>query len=125
MAFQIDYQFLLKGLFFVACIVFLMNISPAVAFAEIATPSEALRINQAYQDAYEDAYDAFMDDMYSIYADTGSEEVVTADLFRIVSECRDFLESCVYLLVVDTVLLSILIGCLCCSIFSKFLRWWR
>ena len=109
MAFQIDYQFLLKGLFFVACIVFLMNISPAVAFAEIATPSEALRINQAY----------------SIYADTGSEEVVTADLFRIVSECRDFLESCVYLLVVDTVLLSILIGCLCCSIFSKFLRWWR
>ena len=59
------------------------------------------------------------------FSNMGTEDISSSELYIAVSECRDFLESCMYLLSVDTALLSILIGCLCCSIFSKFLRWWR
>lgn len=101
---------------------------PSTVFAEVGTPSDAEVSDRAYRDAYEDAYDdaydMFMDDMYSMYADWG-EEAVTADFCLMVSECRDFLESCMYLSVVGVVLLAILVGCLCASIFSHFLRWTR
>lgn len=59
------------------------------------------------------------------FSDMGTEDISSPELYVAVLECRGFLESCMYLLSVDTALFSILIGCLCCSIFSKFLRWWR
>lgn len=130
MTFQADYHFFLKGLFFAACVVVLMTLfRPSMVFAEVGTPSDAevsdRAYQDAYQDAYEDAYDMFMDDMYSMYADLGEEEAVLADLGMVLSECRDFLESCMYLSIVGVVLLAVLIGCLCSSIFSHFLRWTR
>lgn len=70
---------------------------------------------------------SYMDSEESLKSpsDIQTEDASSSELYTVVLECRDFLESCMYLLVVDAVLLSILIGCLCCSIFSRFLRWWR
>lgn len=59
------------------------------------------------------------------FSNMETEDISSSELYIAVLECRDFLESCMYLLVVDTVLLSLLLGCLCCSIFSRFLRWWK
>ena len=134
MRFQADYCFFLKGLFFAACMVFLITLfRPSVVFAEVGTPSDASASEKAYQDAYRDAwqeaygdaYEMLIDDMYSDYADMGAEEAVLADLGLTLSECRDFMEACMYLSVVGVVLLAILVGCLCASIFSHFLRWTR
>ena len=125
-----NYEFWLKSLLFGAGVIFLMVVFPLAVFADTGTPSDASReIDQvyedAYQEAYKEAYDVFMEDMYQMYADTGAEGIISEDLYLIISGCRDFLESCMYLLMVNCALLAILIGCVCCSIFSRFFRWMR
>lgn len=122
-----DYQFWLKSLLFGAGIIFLMVVFPLAVFADTGTPSDASRetgqvYEDAYQEAYEEAYGVFMEDMYQMYADTGAEGIISEDLYLTISECRDFLESCASLLVFCNMLLAVLVGCVCASILSHYLR---
>lgn len=94
---------------------------PALAFPATSSDAVPSYINPDWEpdpmdgDTYQDFYDEFMDDipLYNDISNETSDETVSADVYLVVSECRDLLESCVSFLFFCDMFLGLLIGCVC------------